>query len=468
MKIQRRFWPLLAGFALAALVVTVNCQGVKTEDIQGLLQAVEGKEVVVRLEDGNTVKITVENPQSAAQQLVGKEVRLKVQVDANNVRRLEDVRALGEKAKFTGVIQSIGKDSWVIGGRTFKANANTRLDGGLAAGVTARVEFVTLTDGSLLATEIETDEEKDNFRGSVQTIGADAWVIGGQTFKISPATRIDPGLAAGAAVRVQFSTQSDGSLLAIKIQNEMAQDRFSGTIQSISAGSWVIGGRTFKVNAATRLDDGLIAGAKARVEFVTLADGSMLATEIETDEAEERFSGTVQSIGADSWVIDGRTFKVSAATRIDPGIAAGMRAKVRFIAATDGSMLATRIQEDRRGPSREDDFSGKVESISPTAWVIGGKTFKVTTVSRVDPGLAVGSDVRVRFATLSDGSMLASRIQQERGREGRQDERGRGAEQRREPEPRKEGEQRGRPKAAPGATTPGPSRGGGGPDYPEY
>ncbi|MBI4331830.1 MAG: hypothetical protein HY673_11170 [Chloroflexi bacterium] len=448
--------------ALTGLLALLACTGMTTEDIQGLLQAVEGKEVVVRQDNGNTIRITVEDPQaaSAASQLVGNEVRLRVNIVRNNVRKLEEVRRLGENSKSTGVIQSIGQESWTIGGQTFKVNANTRLDGGLATGVTARVEFVTLADGARLATEIETDEDRDDFKGNVQTTGADAWVIGGQTFKISPATRIDPGLSAGSPVRVQFTIQPDGSLLATRIENERAQDRLSGVVQSISTNSWVVGGRTFKVNTATRLDDGLMVGVKARVEFVTLADAASLATEIQTDEAEERFSGVIQSMGADSWVIGGRTFKVSPAARLDRELVTGMKARVRFIAMTDGTMLATRIQQDRQGTSREGDFNGKVESRSASAWVIGGKTFKISAVTRIESGLAVGEDVRVRFVSLADGSMLASRIDPERGRAGdrgreaapgQQDDRGRGNDRGRGgPEQGKEPEQRGRETATPG------------------
>lgn len=58
--------------------------------------------------------------------------------------------------ELTGVVESIGEETWTIGGVTFLVNADTMLDRGLDLGVTAEVEFQVLPDGSRLATEIET------------------------------------------------------------------------------------------------------------------------------------------------------------------------------------------------------------------------------------------------------------------------------------------------------------------------
>ena len=411
----------LAMMAIAGTLLMTACAQVKAEDIKGLLQAMQGKEMVVTLADGTTARITVQDAQAAAaaQQLVGKEVDVKIRVEGNE-RRMEDVKRLGEDQKFTGVIQSMGSDNWTVGGRVFKVNANTKLDGGLAVGVTARVEFVAQADGAQLATSIETDEEDEKFKGTVQSIGSDNWTIGGQSFKVNAATRIDPGLAVGAPVRVKFVIQANGSFLAIKIESDQPQNHFAGVIQSIGTDNWTVSGKVFKVNAATKRDDGLAVGVKARVEFITLADGSSLATEIQTDEAEDRFSGTAGNITATTWVVSGKTFKVTATTRIDPGLVVGSKVKVRFTTLADGTMLATRIQEDKRGPGvNKDEFSGTADNITATAWVIGGKTFKITTATRIDKGLTVGTKVRVRFTTLTDGSMLAIQIQADRSdREG--------------------------------------------------
>ncbi|MDZ4231155.1 MAG: PQQ-dependent sugar dehydrogenase, partial [Dehalococcoidales bacterium] len=62
-----------------------------------------------------------------------------------------------EDFRFSGVIESMGTDTWVIGGQSFKLDQNTTLDSGLVVGVEARVEYRILVDGTSLALEIETD-----------------------------------------------------------------------------------------------------------------------------------------------------------------------------------------------------------------------------------------------------------------------------------------------------------------------
>jgi len=59
----------------------------------------------------------------------------------------------------------MGGNTWVIGGQEFKVDAVTQLDDGLAEGVEARVEFIKLSDGTLLAIEIEADED-DGIEGT--------------------------------------------------------------------------------------------------------------------------------------------------------------------------------------------------------------------------------------------------------------------------------------------------------------
>ncbi|MEK7282083.1 MAG: DUF5666 domain-containing protein [Chloroflexota bacterium] len=341
---------------MAGMLILSACQ-VKTEDIQGLLQAMAGKEMVITLSDGSTVRVTVEDTQlgTQAQNLVGTQVQVKIRSDS---QRLTSISKVGENDHFSGIIESMGSDAWVIGGKTFKVDAATSLDGGLAVGVLAQVEFVTMADGSLLATEIETDEEEDQFTGVIQSISTDTWVIGGKTFKVNAQTKLDEGLLVGVQVRVEFVTKADGSLEAIEIETEQAEDRFNGVVQTIGADSWVIGGKTFKVNAATRFESGLAVSINARVRFITLADSSTLATRIQVDksgkgrgglEEREQFTGAVQTISADAWVIGGKTLKVNVSTNIEAGLAVGSDVRVRYAILADGSLQAIRIEKNNSG-----------------------------------------------------------------------------------------------------------------------
>ncbi|MBI2957659.1 MAG: hypothetical protein HYY32_02330 [Chloroflexi bacterium] len=413
---------------VSALVLVAGGCGrqVSGEEIRGLLQALDGREIVIRLDDGSIVRVRVEEAQAPAgvRDLVEKQVRVEVRTsdgarvmskieerrgreDENRARGLEDFH-------FTGVIQSISSDAWVIGTKTFKVDSRTTLDRGLSVGMLARVEFVVLQDGSMLALEIETDAAKEGrFTGTVESKSVSSWVVGGKTFAIDQKTRLRGILDVGAVVKVEFVKRADGSMLATKIEAEEPEDdHFTGKIESKSATQWTIGGKTFKVDASTKLDSGLNIGTLARVEFIRQQDGSLLALEIETAGRDDfHFAGVVQSIGADAWVIGGKTFKVDSNTVIDQGIEVGVMVRVEFVAQPDGSNRATEIET---GGQEELRFTGIAERKGADAWVVMGRTFKVNAATRIERDADVGKQVRVDFVRLPDGSDLATRIKEDR------------------------------------------------------
>lgn len=411
-------------FATLAGILSA-CDQVSASDIKGLLQAMEGKEMIITLDDGTVVRVTIDDKVAAqAQSLIGQQVSVSAREDKQEkVAEKVEKRAKTEDQKFTGTIESISGDVWTIGGRAFKVTATTQLDGGLAIGVQARVEFITMADGTMQATEIQTDMEDDKVKGTIESISGDTYVIGGMTFKTNSATRLDDGLRVGAIASVEFVLMQDGSRLAVEIETVGDDDHFSGLIETMAGNEWTIGGKDFEVNAATRLDGGLAVGVLAKVEFVTLADGHMVATEIETDDG-MRFSGIIEETGSAAWKVGGKTFVVTANTRIEQGLAVGQTARVRFGQQADGTLLAARIEADKSGKGSgsgddnrseitgqaEEVFKGTVESISATSWTVSGRAFKLDAAVRLDIGLKVGDQVRVNFKKAADGSSIATRI----------------------------------------------------------
>ncbi|MBI4283232.1 MAG: hypothetical protein HY663_02040 [Chloroflexi bacterium] len=277
--------PLLLG---SLLVFASACQQATTENIQGLLQALEGKEMVVKLDDGTIARINVADSQSAqeAEKLIGKQVDVNVRLEKGE-RQLEKVekRAKTEDQTVTGAIESINANMAKINGQNFKIAATTELDGGLVAGATARVEFIKLADGTLLATEIETDKKISKIRGTVDSIGGDKLVVGGQVFHMDDSTQRHGGLSSGEAVHLEF-VDDKGVKHVTELEPQVENTLLTGTIQAMTANSITVDGRTFMINAATMLDSGLAVGALARLEFITMANGDLVATEIENDENE--------------------------------------------------------------------------------------------------------------------------------------------------------------------------------------
>ncbi len=289
MKSNRVFGLWLVLTLVGSMLITVSaCQQVSAEDIQGLLQAVEGKEIVVKLDDGTMARINVKDDKSLTQvvSLVGRQVDVKVRIKGGQ-QDLEKVekRARIEDQTTTGAIQMIDATTARIGGRDFKITATTELDGGLVAGANARVEFITLPDGTLMATQIETDKEIHRVRGGIVSISDDKLVIGGQVFHMDDATHRNGRMAAGDAAHVEF-VDDNGVKHVTELELQAENAHFMGTLQAIAEGYITVDGKIFKVNAATVLDNGLAVGVPVRLEFITMADGQLVATEVETGENE--------------------------------------------------------------------------------------------------------------------------------------------------------------------------------------
>jgi hypothetical protein len=370
----------------------------------------------------------------------------------------------GEDQEFTGTIESMAQDRFVIGGRTFKVDAATILDGGLRQGVTAKVEFIKLSDDTMLAHSIETDAQDQHFTGTIDAISASQWKVGGQNFQVNQATQLDDGLAVGVMARVEFTTNADGSLLAMSIETDQDDEHFTGVIESISATSWKIGGKSFTVNTATEIDDGLAVGVVARIEFIKMTDGSLLAAEIETDKDDSikafagddkggtpatggddkggtttpttkpttpsattpatqedlHLTGIITSMTTGSWIVGGQTFKVDQSTLLDTGLAIGVKATVEYIVQADGAKLARKIETGEETttpgattPATQEDlhFTGAIVSMGADSWVIGGQTFKVNAATMLDTGLVVGKQVKVDYIIQADSSQLAKKIE---------------------------------------------------------
>lgn len=263
------------------------------------------------------------------------------------------------------------------------------------------------------------------YTGVITTMSATSVVVAGKTFVINAATVVNPGMAVGGTATIECKLDDKGGLTATKVRAPGADDKagedfhVTGAITSIAAGAYVIGGQTFKTNAATMLDTGLVVGVTATVEFTLQADGSKLAKEIETKaqgaEAGEdfKFTGALQSKGATAWTIGGKTFLVNAATVLDQGLAVGVTATVEFIVQADGNYLAKQIETPAPDDQADNNFhfAGPIQSVSAGVYVIGGQIFYTNASTILDTGLVVGAPARVEFLLQPGGIKLATDIQ---------------------------------------------------------
>jgi hypothetical protein len=325
---------------------------------------------------------------------------------------------------------------------------------------------------SLFPTVFAGGKHETEFTGTVQSLPSNGfigdWTIAGRTIHVTTSTRVneeDGHITVGAVVKVEGRNRSDNSVDATEIELRQAgsgggsgsgggddnggngEAKFKGTIESFPAGfvgDWRIGGRTIHVTASTRIEtnDGPVAvGAFVEVEGAMRADGSMDAVKIEVEsnpaggDGRDELKGTIESLPSTQgfvgdWRVAGRTVHVSTATIIDTehgAVAVGAAVEVHGTQQTDGSINATRIEVNPSNGSsgggsiegQATGFKGTIQTLPGTAnligdWTISGRTVHVvsSTKLRSEHGaFAVGVRVKVKGMLMSDGTVVATKIQ---------------------------------------------------------
>jgi len=211
--------------------------------------------------------------------------------------------------ELTGKLDAIDSASLQVGGLTFAVNTATEIKDNPAVGDIVKVEGTRAADGSLTALEVSlADFDKlpapgvvnAEIRGTVDSIGATLWVIGGFNVAVDASTELSNSLTVGSFAKAEGTLQADGSLLARQIQpaemngsgdgdsqggddngmsGEDSKIEFSGVVESISAGLWVVAGKSVIVTADTEINGSPQVGDYVKVEAYA-ASGSLTASEI--------------------------------------------------------------------------------------------------------------------------------------------------------------------------------------------
>jgi hypothetical protein len=315
--------------------------------------------------------------------------------------------ASGE-SKFTGVVEALPDTpgfvgDWRVAGRTVHVSNRTEIeqeDGRVRLGAKVKVEGFLRSDGSIDATEVEVkDGSGDDDRG-----GGD----------------------------------DDGD------RDDSDLPQFKGTIQSLPGtpgqiGDWRVGGRTIHVFASTKIETefGPVAvGAFVEIRGVLRADGSMDAVKIEVesgdDDGRDELKGAIESLPASpgfqgDWRVAGRIVHVTATTVLDQEhgtFVVGALVEVHGLMRADGSIDATRIELKTAlgGPGEDGQratVKGAIQSLPGTGsligdWTVADRTVHVTSSTRLKAehgAFAIGTRVKVKGLRLSDGSIVATKIQ---------------------------------------------------------
>jgi hypothetical protein len=234
--------------------------------------------------------------------------------------------------------------------------------GGAVEASRIRVTGIVTRSTRVVSREPGEDQE---FKGTVSAINDNTWTIDGRAILVDDTTAFigDPGV--GDFVEVRFHLDAGGNAVADRIQKEDAIDdelEFRGIVEAIGEKSWTISGRVVAVDSATEIIGNPQIGDEVEVRADRAADGSLKATKIHKEDAEEaderEFTGTVEAIGDTSWTIGQTVVLVNASTEIEGNPGVGDLVEVRADVASDGTLTATRIHKEDDNGSGDDDPSG--------------------------------------------------------------------------------------------------------------
>jgi hypothetical protein len=168
MKFRNRLGVIMAiVLAVGGGLVFMGVQNAKAADFNGTASNITGTSMTV----GNKTLVIDSNTEIVGQLVTGSIVQIRARVQDENtlvatrivVKNYKNDKNHDDDDEIEGTIESVGTDNIVINGHTIIMDDHTRIeDGHLAVGIRAEVEVVKQQDNSLLATEIDIQDNEDD------------------------------------------------------------------------------------------------------------------------------------------------------------------------------------------------------------------------------------------------------------------------------------------------------------------
>ncbi len=240
----------------------------------------------------STIRAGAKVEVKGTRQANGSVLALKVNVE------VETIEIEGTVSAATGTCPVL---SFTANGTTILTTASTQFNGAgcLAVRTGAKVEVkgTRQANGSVLAlkvnVEVETIEVEGTVSAATGTCPVLSFTANGTTILTTASTQFNgagcPAVQTGAKVEVKGTRQANGSVLALKVNVEVAEIEIEGKVGSIAG---ICPGLTFSLNgtsitasAATQYKGGSCSsikiGTKVGVKGTRQANGSVLASRVE-------------------------------------------------------------------------------------------------------------------------------------------------------------------------------------------
>lgn len=386
--------------------------------------------------------------------------------------------ASADEIEVEGAIEALGESTLTVEGYTFLVTEATEFDDGLdgfadlEVGQYVEVEGFYAEDGTLIADEIEADDDGDDdgddgedneveVEGLITELTDDGLTVGGFFFLVTEATEIEndddeiafEDLELGMFAEVEGFTNDAGDLIAdeIEIEGDDGDDdgddsdiEVEGTIDDLGDMSLTVGNYTFFVTEGTEIegeDDqnltfaDLQVGQYVEVEGFYGDDGTLFASEIDVEDFGDddiEVEGAIEELGDASLTVLGLTFAVTDDTIIEgdddepilfSDLAVGLVVEVHG-AEIDGTLVATRIEveDDFNNDDEEVELTAALDAVGDAQIVVLGRAFQVLPTTPVygfddEPiqlsDLEAGDVVEVDARRDADGTLVALRIERD-------------------------------------------------------
>lgn len=229
---------------------------------------------------------------------------------------------------------------------------------------------------------------------------------------------LSPDILSRGALAAQFDQTRVSEVKALITASRSTHVEFGGTIESIQNNTWLVAGITVLLNSSTSVTGTPLTRSRAQVIGTSSSNG-VAATSITIDAntpaptptpapsptieptptpivtptltitptqpitptiaptptpIEVEFSGVVQTIGVQSWTINGTLVQVTSSTQIESGIGIGQNVSVKAVQLSGGQLVAIQISKivepDTGGgdspPTQEPAEPGATDKPEPT------------------------------------------------------------------------------------------------------
>jgi hypothetical protein len=123
------------------------------------------------------------------------------------------------------------------------------------------------------------------FSALIQTMESDVWTLGGMAVQVGPGTSVQGTPAVGEFVEVTGRVQSNGQIVADRI--EVQSREFVGVVEVMSASAWRIDGQRVLVTAQTQIVGTARLGETVKVQVRAFDDGTLLALKMDFEHQDE-------------------------------------------------------------------------------------------------------------------------------------------------------------------------------------